>query len=138
RRSELAVHRGAITLSVPGSGIRDQGSKSSIVNRPSSMSFDLLLVGTGFASSFFLLEYLARAPATARVLVLERGWREPRDWQLRERRTSRISSEATFRQSGLARKEWQFTLAFGGGSNCWWACTPRLMPEDFRLRSRHG
>lgn len=102
------------------------------------MTYDLVLVGTGFASSFFLLEYLARVPATARILVLERGWREPRAWQLQHRRTSRLSSGDTFRRTGLARKDWKFTLAFGGGSNCWWACTPRLMPADFRLKTRYG
>jgi len=102
------------------------------------MHFDALFVGTGFASSFFLLEYLARSPASARVLVLERGFREPRDWQLRHRRHSRIPHESAFRQSGLAKKDWRFTLAFGGGSNCWWACTPRLMPSDFRLQSAYG
>jgi choline dehydrogenase-like flavoprotein len=102
------------------------------------MTYDLLLVGTGFASSFFLFGYLARAPATARVLVLERGFREPRPWQLRHRKTSRLDHRDTFRQRGLARKDWQFTLAFGGSSNCWWACTPRLLPSDFRLRTTYG
>lgn len=102
------------------------------------MRYDTLIVGTGFASSFFLLEYLARAPASARILVLERGFRETREWQLARRTHSRIPHETTFRRSGLADKEWRFTVAFGGGSNCWWACTPRLMPNDFRLRTLYG
>src|SRR6185436_18722780 len=34
-----------------------------------------IVVGTGFASSFFLLEYLRHAGPHARVLVLERGGR---------------------------------------------------------------
>lgn len=102
------------------------------------MRFDLILVGSGFASSFFLLGYLARARADARVLVVERGWREPRSWQLTERRVSRLDHATTFRMRGLRTKQWQFTLAFGGGSNCWWASTPRLMPADFKLRTLYG
>jgi choline dehydrogenase-like flavoprotein len=102
------------------------------------MSYDLILAGTGFSSSFFLLEYLARAPRTARVLVIERGWRESRGWQLQHRRVSRIPHETTFRSSGLPTKEWRFTLAFGGGSNCWWGCAPRMLPADFRLRTTYG
>ena len=35
--------------------------------------FDLILVGTGFASSFFLRKYLEKSPLDNRVLVLERG-----------------------------------------------------------------
>jgi choline dehydrogenase-like flavoprotein len=102
------------------------------------MSYDLVLAGTGFASSFFLLEYLARAPSSARVLVLERGWREPREWQLRHRKPSRIDASTTFRTRGAPEKAWRFTLAFGGGSNCWFGCTPRLLPNDFRLKSLYG
>ena len=37
-------------------------------------SYDAILVGSSFASSFFLHEYVRRAPK-ARVLVLERGER---------------------------------------------------------------
>jgi choline dehydrogenase-like flavoprotein len=102
------------------------------------MTYDLILVGTGFASSFFLLEYLSRAPQGARILVLERGWREPRAWQLKTRTVSRIDSETTYRRSGSTAKEWRFTLAFGGGSNCWFGCTPRFMPNDFRLKTTYG
>ena len=38
-----------------------------------SESYDLIVVGSSFASAFFLREYLSHAPADARVLVLERG-----------------------------------------------------------------
>jgi choline dehydrogenase-like flavoprotein len=102
------------------------------------MTYDLILVGTGFASSFFLLEYLRRSPATSRVLVVERGWREARAWQLEMQRVSRIVPETTYRREGMKEKEWKFTLAFGGGSNCWFGCTPRLMPNDFRMKRAFG
>lgn len=51
-------------------------------------SFSLVVVGTGFASTFFLHRYLARAPATSRILVLERGRNLPLSWQLKNRATS--------------------------------------------------
>lgn len=35
-------------------------------------------------------------------------------------------------------KKWVFQTSFGGGSNCWYACCPRLMPEDFELRTQYG
>jgi choline dehydrogenase-like flavoprotein len=102
------------------------------------VSYDLVLAGTGFASSFFLLEYLRHAPASARVLVIERGWRETRGWQLEHRRVSRTDTDTMVRRSGHPQKTWQFTIAFGGGSNCWWGCAPRLLPADFALRSTYG
>ena len=103
-----------------------------------TVQFDLILVGSGFASSFFLQAYLARARADARVLVVERGWRETRQWQVSQRRASRIDHATTFRRRGHPGKTWRFTVAFGGGSNCWWGSTPRLMPADFKLDSLYG
>ena len=99
---------------------------------------DLILVGTGFASSFFLAEYLEHASPAERILVLERGRRSSHAWQLRERRNSPLSPAATFLRAGRPEKTWNFNLGFGGGSSCWWACTPRFLPNDFRLRSRYG
>jgi choline dehydrogenase-like flavoprotein len=99
--------------------------------------FDLILVGTGFASTFFLHRYLQRASSRSRVLVLERGERHPHSWHIRH--YEELWREA--RASVVNRstwKPWVFTLTFGGGSNCWWACTPRMLPEDFRLRSLYG
>src|SRR5690606_4402002 len=37
-----------------------------------------------------------------------------------------------------AAKVWVAHSTFGGNSNCWWACTPRFHPDDFRLRTLHG
>ncbi len=99
--------------------------------------FDVIVVGTGFASSFFLLGYLERAPATARVLVLERGFIDPPAWQIENSEFSRIAHETTF-SNHTAQKPWLFTVGFGGGSNCWWACTPRMLPNDFRVRTLYG
>jgi choline dehydrogenase-like flavoprotein len=99
-------------------------------------SYDLILVGTSFASSFFLMEYARRRPR-ARVLVLERG-----DMLTHSEHRSRVTE--LDRQAGASyststpSKRWMFKLAFGGSSNCWVGCTPRMTLEDFELRSRYG
>lgn len=100
-------------------------------------SYDLVLVGTGFASSFFLHGYLKRAPSRARVLVLERGQRYPHAWQLANRDTlTRLSRESFINAN--PDKPWIHSPIFGGGSNCWWGCTPRFLPNDFRLKTAYG
>ena len=99
--------------------------------------FDLVLVGTGFASSFFLHEYLERAGERARVLVLERGELRDHLWHLAHEKELERESQAAVRNA-TPEKPWVFKLVFGGGSNCWWACTPRMLPEDFRLATVHG
>jgi choline dehydrogenase-like flavoprotein len=99
--------------------------------------FDVIVVGTGFASSFFLLAYLRKARANERILVLERGHIDTHAWQIEHEKTSRISDQESFVNRNPA-KLWQFNLGFGGGSNCWWANTPRMLPSDFELHSRYG
>ncbi len=101
-----------------------------------SPGYDLILVGSGFASSMFLYEYLRRAKPDARVLVLERGPLESHGWQLEHRRELGRRHESSFVNRGP--KPWIFRLAFGGASNCWWACVPRMLPEDFELATRYG
>jgi len=100
-------------------------------------SFDLIVVGTGFASSFFLKRYLEHAPPAARVLVLERGGADPKPWQLENRLTSSIAPEQVFRNL-TPEKEWLTSPGFGGNSKCWWAGASRMMPGDFQLNSRYG
>jgi choline dehydrogenase-like flavoprotein len=101
------------------------------------VSYDLILVGSSFASSFFLVKYLQRARASARVLVLERGELRDHRWQVTH--LAELTQQAVASYNGeRSAKPWVFQLAFGGSSNCWWACTPRFLPEDFRLRSTYG
>ena len=97
---------------------------------------DLVLVGTGFASSFFLSRFLESAPADASVLVLERGRLDSHAWQFENQRNSSFAGQA-HRSEGVA-KEWAYTIAFGGGSNCWFGCTPRMLPSDFRTQTLFG
>ena len=96
--------------------------------------FDLIVVGTGFASSFFLAAYLEKAKPAERILILERGRIDSFAWQLQNRRTSSTPAGDTF-VNGNPNKPWIYNPSFGGGSNCWWACTPRMMPNDFRMKS---
>jgi choline dehydrogenase-like flavoprotein len=100
-------------------------------------SFDLVLVGTGFATTFFLHRYLAHAAAAARVLVLERGAMRDHSWQIAHDGQLEAESQKTF-VNRTPQKPWTLRIAFGGCSNCWWACTPRFLPEDFKLHSLYG
>ena len=100
--------------------------------------FDVIIVGTGFAGAFFLMRYLQHAPRTARVLVVDRGRDDSKAWQLANRRTSSIDPDEVFINATPGRKIWLTSPGFGGNSKCWWAGTMRMMPNDFRLRSRYG
>jgi choline dehydrogenase-like flavoprotein len=99
--------------------------------------YDLIVVGTGFAGAFFLMRYLEHAAPTARVLVLERGAGDSKAWQLEHRRTSSLAPEQVFVNRN-PEKEWLTSPGFGGNSKCWWGGATRMMPNDFRLRSRYG
>ena len=100
-------------------------------------SYDLVLVGTGFASAFFLQRYLARAKKKVRVLVLERGVLHEHAVHMTQRLaiTAESQKEIHNRTPG---KPWVFELTFGGGSNCWFGTTPRMTAEDFKLFSTWG
>lgn len=100
--------------------------------------YDLVVVGTGFASSFFLHRYLQRSRGDLRVLVLERGEINPHLWQLAGGHEAiKRESQRSF-GNDTPEKPWHFMLSFGGSSNCWVGNTPRMLPEDFRMRSLYG
>lgn len=109
-----------------------------------SEAFDLVVVGTGFASTFFLKAYLERARPGTRVLVLERGHLYPHHERVKERRgeaTTYASLNPRWDQTFInqsPRKRWSFQTGFGGSSNCWYGCTPRFLPNDFRMRTLYG
>ena len=83
------------------------------------------------------MRYLERAPVGARALVLERGGPDVKAWQLQNRRTSSIDPRDVFANATPA-KEWYTSPGFGGNSKCWLGGTTRMMPGDFRLKSRYG
>ncbi len=103
------------------------------------MSYDVVVIGTGFASSFFLKQFIGLRRGQDRILVLERG-------PLRrhaERLATRLEPNDErpgdyYRTEGLASKDWNFSIGFGGSSNCWWGNTPRFLPADFAIATRFG
>jgi choline dehydrogenase-like flavoprotein len=108
------------------------------------MPHDLILVGSSFASTFFLKKYLEFARPDAHVLVLERGSMIPYETRL-ERTRKKPRNKVQFITGGdtdktyynsTPSKTWLFDPSFGGSSNSWTGCTPRLMPDDFKLRSK--
>jgi choline dehydrogenase-like flavoprotein len=99
--------------------------------------YDVVVVGTSFAASFFLLRYLEQAPPNARILVLERGNEDTKPWQLANRRHSSLDPEDVFENDNPG-KEWYTSPGFGGNSKCWMGGTTRMMPGDFQLKSRYG
>lgn len=106
--------------------------------------YDLVVVGTGFASTFFLYQYLKKAPKNSKVLVLERGYL----FSHADRRKALAGDEASasnlnpgYNKTFVNRnpeKHWVFTVGFGGSSNCWYACTPRFLPSDFKMKTLYG
>lgn len=99
-------------------------------------SFETVVVGTGFASSFFLREYLEHAPAQARVLVLEKGRRFPYSWKMERLANTDFDFLAAVSNRTPA-KPWVQNIAFGGGA-CWTGNTPRPHPNDFEMKTRYG
>ncbi|GGK56581.1 GMC oxidoreductase [Rufibacter glacialis] len=107
-------------------------------------SYDLVVVGTGFASTFFLHQYLKKASPKAKVLVLEKGHLFPHAERVKEKRGEATpyasfnpDSDSTF-DNHNKKKGWVFTQGFGGSSNCWYGCTPRFMPSDFKMNTLYG
>jgi choline dehydrogenase-like flavoprotein len=99
--------------------------------------YDVIFIGSGFASSFFLMRYLEHAPANARILVLERGNEDTKAWQLANKKHSSIEGADVY-ENLTPEKEWYTSPGFGGNSKCWLGGTTRMMPGDFKLNSRYG
>lgn len=107
-------------------------------------SYDLILVGTGFASTFFLKKYLSKKKKGQKILVLERGHFYPHAERLKVKR-GEPSEYSRFEEpweeaihNVNTKKLWPFTTGYGGCSNCWWGCTPRFMPSDFKMKTLYG
>lgn len=100
--------------------------------------YDLIVVGTGFAGTFFLSRYLGTAPPNARIAVIERGSFRDHPTLIEQRKAHAEDYLNHYRTTGDPDKTWMFTLGFGGGSNCWWGNVPRFLPADFEMRTRFG
>lgn len=103
------------------------------------MNYDLIVIGSGFASIFFLKKALESGKVRS-ALVLERGGAHSWEWQIENRRNTLRENDYTqlIEHSGLPEKRWIFNIGLGGGSNCWWANIMRFHPYDFELQSRYG
>ncbi len=104
---------------------------------PKDLNFDVVVVGTGFGSLFYLKRFQELKP-DARVLVLEWGKHYPREWQLEHGVNSEIPYEGSYVRPEGQDKLWKTTIGLGGGTSCWWGLTPRMGPDDFKMRSRFG
>lgn len=98
--------------------------------------YDLIAVGSSFATAFLLDGYLPSAGPDARILVLERGRLDSLDWQLEHKKSSSVQTGHEIEND--SGKKFVYSLGVGGASNGWWACTPRMMPNDFKLQSTYG
>jgi len=98
-------------------------------------SYDIVLIGTGFGSLFFAHRALQR-DARIRLLMLERGAEKDHASQLTDLRNSDLDHRSTF--SNVGDKVWNFTVGYGGGTNCWFGQAPRILPSTFQMFSRYG
>ncbi|WP_404477814.1 GMC oxidoreductase [Novosphingobium sp. BL-52-GroH] len=103
--------------------------------RADKQHFDTIVIGSGFGSGFFLHEALKHR-RSGKVLVLEWGQIRSHAEQVEAGAQSAISPGSTY--TNASPRPWNFTIGFGGGTNCWFAQTPRFHPTDFRLKSLYG
>lgn len=94
-------------------------------------SYDVIAVGSGFACSFFLKKMLEKKRKKLRILWLERGTSKEHKPPMQTQADGKFIAENR-------NKIWMLTMGQGGGSNCWWACTPRFLPNDFKMKSLYG
>ena len=102
--------------------------------RVANEHYELVIIGSGFGSTFFLNEAVKHI--TGRVLVIEWGDHYPWASQVREQQNSDIPQDSTYINRG--DKPWNMTIALGGGMNCWFAQAPRLHPKDFHMHTHYG
>lgn len=55
--------------------------------------YDLIAVGSSFATAFSIDGYLGKARPDARILVLERGRKDPLSWQVENRQGSSLQTD---------------------------------------------
>lgn len=107
--------------------------------------YDIIAVGSSFASSFFLHEALKHVAPDARILVLERGPKVTNAERIQERRKPEDqrkklypNGDDLFVNRPAIKKKWDVAAVFGGNSLFWSGCAPRMIPEDFELNTRYG
>ena len=98
-------------------------------------NWDLVVIGSGFGSMFFVHRFLSNRP-NSKILFIEMGEYKSWEWQAEHEKNSDIDQNRVFKNEG--KKDWNFTIGLGGSSNCWWGLTPRLHPTDFKMHSQFG
>ncbi|SJM31829.1 hypothetical protein [Mesorhizobium delmotii] len=93
--------------------------------------YDIVVIGAGFDSAFFLQQLVGRRKA--RVPVIEWGRHHTHDWQLERGANSNIRDEDTY--SG---RPWNYTIGLVGGTNCGFGQAPPFHTNDFRLKGLCG
>ena len=98
--------------------------------------FDFIVIGSGFGSLFFLHKLTELQP-DAKIAVIEWGSYSDYQWQILNKRNS-SKSISELHEQPLNQKPWNYTIGFGGGTNCWFGQSMRLIPSDFRMKSIYG
>jgi len=106
-------------------------------NSDFNSTYDLVVIGSGFGSLFFLKKWLEKASKNAQVAVIEHGPFVDHKQQIAQQKNSPFLSQYGIKTL-KHQKPWNYTLAVGGGTNCWFGQTPRMMPADFKLKSLYG
>ena len=105
---------------------------------PTTYAADVAIVGAGVSGMLVARECLRRGRS---VVVLERGGWVAHDEQLRTRRYERDVEGARHNHEiaeGSPDYPWSYVYGVGGSSLHWTGHTPRLVADDFRMRTRHG
>lgn len=71
--------------------------------------YELVIIGSGFGSCFFLVEALRHIKG--RALIVEWGDFHAWDWQIENQKSSVILPESTYDNPG--KKPWNTTIALG-------------------------
>jgi choline dehydrogenase-like flavoprotein len=98
--------------------------------------FDYLIIGSGFGSLFFLHKLKMLEP-NAKVAVIEYGQKLDHAWQISNKKNAGKPSKS-FHDQHADQKPWNYTIGFGGGTNCWFGQAMRMVPADFKMRSLYG
>lgn len=99
--------------------------------------WDCILVGSSFAAMFFAYGLNRRRGRRPSILFVERGQYASHTDQIKNIDVRPYEQFSQTNSSGHS-KRWVASKIFGGNSNCWSGCVPRLHPNEFRTRTLYG
>lgn len=100
-------------------------------------AFDVIVVGTGFSSTFFLTKFRELYGEGKRILVLDRGEKRTHAEMMSKGDWTDMSADQLYHNRS-GNKLWAVKPSFGGNSNYWIGNTPRFLPSDFKTHSLYG